>query len=152
VKIEVSAESGADPLVDAAQASLSGVLVEPALTPAVYVLSKKKLEGTTTPRLPSSGKRKQDEYDDDSSESSQHRAGSTPAKMHRVLAASETDHLVLSRLDSLEKSMTELTTVIKTFLAHFTAFSPRDVAALSPPFHDVIVPRSQPYAHVLGHH
>lgn len=123
VKVEVS-----DPLAEGKH-----VVVDPCLTPPVYVLSKKKIE-PGVPQAPRPVKRKVDESDD---------SDDSAAKRTK----SSKDDSIVKRLDALESRVQELANLIQTFTSRFSAFPPRDE------FHHYPDPR-RPYPHEQGgdHH
>lgn len=161
VKIEACTDLGMDQLGDPQStivASLNGIVIEPALTPAVYVLSKKKLDGPC-PRpavaaTPVSslvgGKRKHDYYDEDSDDSGGRKVYARVPDT-RSSTDDATEHII-NRLDALEKSVSELATVMKSFVNHAVAMSPREVSGLAV-YHDHHPPRSLGRVPLsLGHH
>lgn len=162
VKIEACTDLGLDQLGDPQSnivASLNGIVIEPALTPAVYVLSKKKLDGpcsrpavAATPVSSLVGaKRKHDYYDEDSDDSGGRKIYAARVHDARSSADDATEHII-NRLDALEKSVNELASVLKTFVNHTVTMSPREVSGLAV-YHDHHPPRSLARVPLsLGHH
>ena len=108
--------------------------VESCITPAVYVLSKKKLDqqtrGTTTKRRHVDAFPQHD-ADDDSEDSHRHHLGSDQEN-------------ILRRLYALETRVQELTNVIQSVLPHVQAMTHYPPPSTSAPFHQQDFPPEGP--------
>lgn len=119
VKIEVYTDASMD--VHSPPSALSN-LVEPALTPAVYVLSKKKLDvgaspRSSTPRAEAKRKHDIEDEDDEVSEDSMRKLQRSFDSSRGIDDAAE---VILQRLDSLEQSINDLAGVVRAVIAHLS--------------------------------